>query len=313
MELHSPITVHWDIPADGTTDAFIRSTGEQIAACRPLTVQITLREWPTGEAFLTTLEMLSSSSVSLSLTVPAAEYTTANAKLPAKGHHLKELLLSFGNMHELETHSDLLRLEAERLSGGTAFGISVTVSNDNWRDLPKFVSFCRAHGIRRLALPMQRLFNGEAPFFIGRAEQGQLGAHLEAAGGVGDLRLTIHDPFLWHAFNPGLPFPQSGCQAANSMIAIAADGRVYPCPSLPHEIGRLGVQTLGEIIASPEKKEIRSRIRANPSGCYECPELAACRGGCRGRGLAIHGSFDGIDTACRYQAINHRIYPCNDI
>ena len=81
---------------------------------------------------------------------------------------------------------------------------------------------------------------------------------LEEIGGVVGLRLTIHDPFLWRAFNPGIPFPQGGCQAANTMIAISPDRGVYPCPTLPVRLGELDSLSLKQIIASPAKKEFRS-------------------------------------------------------
>jgi len=292
MELLSPITIYWDLPADRVADDLIRTTAGQVAACRPLMLWVTLRAWPPGEMVRLLLEELSDSPTALYLTAPVGEYLSAPAACPAV--RLKELFLSIDSADELAP----LKESLQRGMGRTV-GLSVSVSRENWRDLPRFVMFCREAGVRRLALPMQRLYNGETPFFINRSEQDELSAALDAAGGIGNISLAIHDPFLWRAFNPGISFPQAGCQAANTMIAIAPDGRVYPCPSLPYLLGMVTARPLKEIIASPEKQNLRRTLLAAPSGCEVCPELMVCRGGCRGRGMVLHGSLDGVDDACR--------------
>ncbi len=122
---------------------------------------------------------------------------------------------------------------------------------------------------------------------------------LERSGGSGAIAVTIHDPFLWHAFYPGRPFPQGGCQAANTMIAVAPDGAVYPCPALPFSLGSVAEMPLKEILASPGKRSLRAKLLEPPADCAECQERTVCRGGCRGRGVALHGTLDGIDSACR--------------
>jgi GeoRSP system SPASM domain protein len=178
-------------------------------------------------------------------------------------------------------------------------GVSCPVSRENWRELPAVVAGCRERGFNRLVLPMQRLYNKEKPFLLGKDEQKELERALVETGGTEDLRLTIHDPFLWRAFNPGVPFPQGGCQAANTMIAISPDGGVYPCPTLPVRLGELGSASLQEILASARKKEFRRSLLLHPEACSMCPEVAECKGGCRGRAYVMHASLDGIDESCR--------------
>jgi GeoRSP system SPASM domain protein len=146
---------------------------------------------------------------------------------------------------------------------------------------------------------MQRLYGNEMPFMLSKKCQHELHNALEVVGGTGGINLTIHDPFLWRAFNPGIPFPQGGCQAANTMIAISSDGSVYPCPSLPVKLGTIGKTALKEIVASSEKRAFRRKLLEIPSGCCECAENNECRGGCRGRAFMQHGSLDGIDSACQ--------------
>jgi GeoRSP system SPASM domain protein len=145
---------------------------------------------------------------------------------------------------------------------------------------------------------MQRLYGAGVPFFLTAREQRVLADALDAAGGTSGLTLTIHDPFLWRAFNPGIPFPQGGCQAANTMIAIAPDGGVYPCPTLPVRLGTIGEAPLKEIIASAAKKEFRQKLLDHPGACRECGEVTVCKGGCRGRAYVMHQSMEGDDPAC---------------
>jgi GeoRSP system SPASM domain protein len=189
--------------------------------------------------------------------------------------------------------------DLKNISAQPSVGVSCPVTRENWRELPALVAGCRERGFNRLVLPMQRLYNENRPFLLGRDEQTELERALVETGGTKDLKLTIHDPFLWRAFNPEVPFPQGGCQAANTMIAISPDGGVYPCPTLPVRLGELGTETLPEILASSRKRDFRRRLLLHPVACRECPEVAECKGGCRGRALVRHGSLDGIDESCR--------------
>jgi GeoRSP system SPASM domain protein len=210
----------------------------------------------------------------------------------------KELLLSCDSLEELRPLAGGLSNSSDQQVEGATLGISFPVTRGNWRDLPRVLEFCRNAGVSRLVLPMQRLYNGESPFFISRPEQDELSSALERAGGPGTIALTIHDPFLWRAFFPGQPFPQAGCQAANTMIAIAPDGAVYPCPALPFRLGSVEEVPFKDILLSPGKKSLRRKLLETPAGCGDCQERAVCRGGCRGRGLILHGTLAGIDSAC---------------
>jgi len=288
MELASPITIYWDLPPGvAAQDSLLRACAD-IAACRPLMLQLTDPSQSLGDGVRAVLERFGMTTVSVSLTItPACFASLGNDSISGLG--VKELLVA------LEHTADLRELRA--LPAGV--GISFPVTKENWRELPSLVATCREHGISRLVLPMQRLYHYEEPFWLTRQEQKVLENSLAVVGGAENLNLTIHDPFLWKAFNPGVPFPQGGCQAANTMIAIAADGGVYPCPTLPVRLGTMGERPLKEIISSAEKKEFRRRLLLTPEGCRDCQELAECRGGCRGRAYVMHGTLDGIDEACR--------------
>lgn len=295
MELATPITIYWDIPADSTDDGLLQRICSDISDCRPLMLQLYhgAGSFQPGDALSVVLEQFQGSRIAISLTVPAVALESAPHSCP-EGMQLKELLLSGDHTEGLAE-----AIHNARSYSGITPGVSFLVTHENWQQLPELVRLCKREGISRLVLPMQRLYNGEAPFMITATEQHQLADALLDAGGVGDLNLTIHDPFLWRAFNPGIPFPQAGCQAANTMIAIAPDGGVYPCPTLPVRLGNIGQLSLKEIVCSAEKKEFRRRLLTAPAGCRDCEEVSVCRGGCRGRGLVLEGSLDGIDPACR--------------
>lgn len=287
MELALPITVYWDLAPDTSPDDSLLRLCDEILDCRPLMLQLYDPSPFLSSAVRAILERFRGKPVAVSLTVPYSCITSLTGTSTAE-LGVKELLLACDNPDSVGD----IPCQPE-------VGLAFYVSRANWRELPNVVSLCRERGIQRLVLPMQRLYTNEVPFLLDRSGQELLEHSLAAVGGVDGLRLTIHDPFLWRAFNPGIPFPQGGCQAANTMIAIAPDGGVYPCPTLPERIEELGALSLKEILMSPAKKDLRSRILRYPAACDSCPEIAVCRGGCRGRSSVIHGSFDDIDDACR--------------
>lgn len=293
MELATPITIYWDIPTDSLNTEAIQRICSDIRDCSPLMLQLYCNSTVlSGDGLSIILDQFISSRIAVSLTIPAAALETAPRDY-LQGIELKELLLYSDSLNVL-----IAALFSAKTLSATVPGISFSVTRENWRQLPELVKLCRREGIKRLVLPMQRLYNNEEPFFITRPEQQELADHLSNAGGVNDLNLTIHDPFLWRAFNPDIPFPQAGCQAANTMIAIAPDGGVYPCPTLPVRLATIGQKSLKEIILSTDKKEFRRRLLTPPDDCGNCGEVSICRGGCRGRGLVLEGSLNGIDKAC---------------
>lgn len=294
MELATPITIYWDLPPALQDTGSLLRIAEEISICRPLMLQIYCDLVQPLDALHLILKQLGSSRIAISVTIPASAF-----------HSLPDNFIDKSGARELLLHAEALTDLAEaidtrnRASLPASLGISFSVNCSNWQQLPDLVSFCRKNGIVRLVLPMQRLYNNEVPFYITRQEQQELTDALAETGAAEGLNLTIHDPFLWRAFNPTVPFPQAGCQAANTMIAIAPDGGIYPCPTLPVRLGSIHECSLKEIIASPLKKQFRNSLLVPPGECRDCSEVAVCRGGCRGRGLSLQGTLDGLDTACQ--------------
>lgn len=298
MELASPITVYWDLPGGEPGYDFIEKVCGDIMACRPLMLQVGLVECHGADVARQVLDCFDGTTIAVSLTVPF-ELLDLPAMAVIGEQPMKELLFRIDSLHSLVGLGDDLGKLVERARSGMVVGIAFEVNDRNWRELPEIARHCRDAGINRLVLPMQRLCSGEAPFYITAAEQETLAVEMAAAGGLAGLNVTIHDPFLWRAFHPETPFPQAGCQAANTMIYVASDGSVYPCPTLPLLLGNVREMSLKEIVASPEKKSLRRQLLKAPADCSQCGEVAVCRGGCRGRGLVLLGSLDGIDSACR--------------
>ncbi|BDV44305.1 GeoRSP system SPASM domain protein [Geotalea uraniireducens] len=288
MELATPITIYWDLPPRGADPELAGRIAAGIVACRPLMVQLTAPPGSTAAGVAELVELFRGAPSAVSLTVPLTLSTAAIRRMLVR-EPVQEFLVA------LEHAADLIVLDG---SAPCPTGVSIAVNAGNWWELPAIIARCRQQGISRIVLPMQRLYGGERPFCPTIAEQRGLATAL-AATGVTGLKLTIHDPFLWRAFNPGEPFPQGGCQAANTMLAIAPDGGVYPCPTLPVRLGTLETASLAEIVASPAKKEFRRRLLETPAACRDCPQLVECCGGCRGRAYVMQGSLDEIDPACR--------------
>lgn len=287
MELALPITVYWDLPEMAHHDGSLLGICDEILACRPLMLQLNVSDPQLSEGVRAILEHFRGTAVAVSLTAPAS-CLAPSTETPGADLGVKELLVACDSLASLRAISILPEV-----------GLSFCVTRNNWYELAEIVAFCRDRGIKRLVLPMQRLYNGEEPFLLRKREQEILEKSLAAVGGTTGIHLTIHDPFLWRAFNPEIPFPQAGCQAANTMIAISPDGGVYPCPTLPHRLGELGSSPLKTIVTSAAKKELRRSIVQSPAACSDCREVVICKGGCRGRSLVIHGSFAAIDDACR--------------
>jgi len=288
-ELARPITIYWDLTPAGLLHPDYLRFCEQVAAVCPL--QLHLLD-DRCEACLPILERMQGTPLAMVLTTGAAAMTPSNLeRLQSLG--LRGLLMKVHSGAELEQSRSILEAGAARLPTGIAF----ETTRANWQDLPQAVRFCLDHGVASLTLPMQRLYGGDTPFMLTEAERDELGQNLARIDYSG-LRLTIHDPFLWRAFHPATPFPGGGCQAANTMLAIAPNGVVYPCPSLPLALGSLTETTLKELVGGESKKSFRAAVATLPDACLDCPEKAGCKGGCRGRSLVARNDITRPDPAC---------------
>lgn len=291
-ELARPITIYWDITPLPPFPLDYPLICTQIKESKPLQLHLLDKTSPLSQPVYSILGQFQGTSIATVLTtVLHGLNSSCLDRLASLG--LRGLLLCTASYSEMAG----IPATVDAVGGRFATGVAFQVNRQNWEELPQVVEFCLEHCILSLTLPMQRLYDNESPLVLDLHEQTMLAESL-AKLDYSSLRLTIHDPFLWRAFNKAIPFPGGGCQAANTMLAIAPDGTVYPCPTLPLPLGNLQTSTLTEILASTIKKDVRRMLLEPPTACATCEDLRECRGGCRGRSYVVRGELSGIDPAC---------------
>jgi len=294
-ELSSPIRLYWDIgPASDAPLSEYRRIAEEIPKAKFLSLQITETNAGISAQTWSILEALKGKALALSLVAP---HTALDAETLARLGKLS-LKVMFASVAAADGLDETLRI-AKLTSGKPAAGVSFAVTRDTFLDLPEVLSFCVAHRIEHLLLPMQRLAGQTPCFVLSAQERSALVKRLDPIPRPLWLKITIHDPFLWRAFYPNVAFPNGGCQAANTMLYISPDLEVYPCPMLPVRIGTVRDTPLVKIAGSEQKKGIRKDILTRPAVCDDCKESLACKGGCRGRAYVMTGSLERPDPACR--------------
>jgi len=191
---------------------------------------------------------------------------------------------------------------------GVEVSLRLTPLTDRLTVIPQLLDFCATHGARRLKLSNARIgdsFPADPPEQLPRCSDletfrelwGKQGLQMPEA-----LQLEIHDRFLWEIMAPELEQARSeygGCQAANSLGHVDAEGSVYACAAWPERLGSLLDATLEEIWRSPGRLAIRERIDRIPDGCLGCRDYALCLGGCRGLGERLNKGCGGRDLMCR--------------
>lgn len=294
-ELSSPIRLYWDIAPAKPGHAAVDYTdiSAQIIANKILALQVTEYSPLLSDACMAILNALKGQAIAVSLTATRSALD-ASALAMLRNMPIKVLYVAIASAGELESVIEINR----QMQGAIVVGISYSVTRDNYHDLPDVRSFCIARNIAHLALPMQRVMHDTDCFYLTRQEGEGLAAQLQKYDLLPDLKLIIHDPFLWRVFYPSVAFPNGGCQAANTMLYISSEAAVYPCPTVPMAIGNLMQMTLKEVISSDSKKDLRKKLVAVSDRCSDCQELVQCKGGCRGRAYTISNSWNEPDPAC---------------
>lgn len=294
-ELKTPIRLYWDLPSrPADTNLDYQGICEQIISLRMLSLVITEMAPALSDGCLAILDRLKNQPIATSLTVSSPALDTAVLSI-LHGFNVRLLLVRASTLDDLRVVPQLKASDGPK----PPIGVSFDVSADNFGILPEVLSYCVENGVQHLVLPMQRLQAGEDCFQLGRLEREELSSRLAEIDRSAAMKITIHDPFLWRVFFPTVSFPEGSCQAANTMLYIAGNGDVYPCPTLPYRLGNLFGTALRAIVESTGKKELRERLINPPAGCTSCAELDQCRGGCRGRGYFLTESWDEADPGCR--------------
>lgn len=173
--------------------------------------------------------------------------------------------------------------------------------------LPQLCDFCRRHGVTRIKLPNTPV---DASFSARQANSLPTPVQLAALRAVvidpvalrSGLTLEVHDLFLWEILFPGERengrSEYGGCQAANSLAHVAANGMVHPCSSWPYALGSLLEQDFAAIWQQGERSVILEKIAALPVGCDGCGDYEQCFGGCRGLVESLGCADNGRDLLC---------------
>ncbi|NVN98107.1 MAG: SPASM domain-containing protein [Geobacteraceae bacterium] len=288
-ELSTPIRIYWDITPVPLVHADHLKIAEYIIALKILNLDIAVTGESIPDSCFTIIKKCSEARIGITLTVSAAFFTKLLAESLSTAPP-KELLLEITSIEEIfsldYTHP-------------AVSGFSFPINENNWKQIPDLIHFVSEKGIKRLVFPMQRLYSGEHPFHLPAQGIVSISDALSSLSPAPLLQITAHDPFVWRAIFPNTPFPNGRCQAANTMLYIDPKGVVYPCPVMPVPIGDLQITTLKEIAKGVIKRELRAKLLKLPADCIGCEMAESCKGGCRGRGEIISGSWDGIDPACK--------------
>jgi radical SAM protein with 4Fe4S-binding SPASM domain len=91
-----------------------------------------------------------------------------------------------------------------------------------------------------------------------------------------------------------------GCSGGKSMVAVAADGSLYPCPSLVMYKSLQDDKTtsLADAISVKKCSAMGAGTPESISGCSACEVRNICGGGCRAHAYHAHGTFEGRDPYC---------------
>lgn len=293
-ELNFPVRVYWDlssIPHNSKID-YLRIC-EEIIEIKILKLDLLDTGPLLSHTCIRILEKLMNENIAVSLTMSSSALNPLAIAL-LSNLNVKALFIEVASFDELRSSVERINQHNGAI---VPVGISFNLVRNNYKDLPEILSFCLNREIKYFVLPMQRLIKSTDCFYLDGNESEDLALKLNRINHE-NMKLTIHDPFLWRIFYPLGQFPEGSCQAANSMVYISPDINVYPCPSMPVNLGNLMVKTLKEILLDESKKELRKHLIKPPEGCIYCEELSKCMGGCRGRSYVLKNSLNEPDPAC---------------
>ncbi|MEN6341612.1 MAG: radical SAM protein [Methanospirillum sp.] len=212
------------------------------------------------------------------------------------------------------------------VAAGVRCGARVTVTRDNAAEIPALLALSREIGIRRFCLywlvPSGRGSEVTVTRQVHPAETRRIldllyRAAREIAPEEMEIltvdapqdaayileRLRQDDP---RRYEEAVRDASAGaaCSAGDRVVNIDPRGRVYPCQFAQQqafEIGDVRSKRFAELWQDPDNS-VLARFRAaytpENGSCGTCTSLDLCRGGCRIRALAAHGSISAADPLC---------------
>ncbi len=110
--------------------------------------------------------------------------------------------------------------------------------------------------------------------------------------------LTNHATIAARVRTPGRRF--DGCIGGCSLLAVAADGALYGCPTLVGRptLGDPSDQTLARALDHGAPSALRGATLERRGSCASCEYRHFCGGGCAAHAYAAAGGFDEPDPYC---------------
>ncbi len=178
-------------------------------------------------------------------------------------------------------------LDAIRLCHEVGLPVSVGMflHPGNIDSIPQVVDLVARQGVSILR------FSGFVPLGRGASPEIQESMRYDFDQMVGFFRfVAAHDPVATgvtlafdHAFGP--TDDCFHCTAGERSFYLTAEGDVYPCPSFLHpdyRVGNVRDANLVSLWQNPRMRDFRIPPEEIRGHCAQCPDLASCRGGCRG-------------------------------
>jgi len=203
----------------------------------------------------------------------------------------------------------------ERLaSAGVTVGVNVVLTRDSFGALAETLARARSLGAREAQLLRYKPAGRAASLdYVARrlspAQSRSLAPTLRALTkdlcGDGAFHIRIDCalvPFLSAddalAGDPALltRFGVMGCEAADALAAVTADGRVAPC-SFTGATDLAGTDIARDYGFEPELARWRAYVDAPPEPCASCSLRAVCKGGCKVVASFVDGAH-GPDPEC---------------
>ncbi|GEM_PF-176545 len=168
---------------------------------------------------------------------------------------------------------------------GLPVSVGMFLHPGNIDSIPQVVDLAAREGVSLLR------FSGFVPLGRGASAEIQEAMRYDLDQMVGFFRdVAAHDPVATgvtlafdHAFGPTDDCFQ--CTAGERSFYLTSEGDVYPCPSFLHpdyRVGNVRKADLASLWQSPRMRDFRIPVQEIRGHCAQCPDLAACRGGCRG-------------------------------
>jgi len=168
---------------------------------------------------------------------------------------------------------------------GLPVSVGMFLHPGNIASIPQVVELVARHGVSVLR------FSGFVPLGRGASPEIQESMRYDFDQMVDFFRfVAAHDPVATgvtlafdHAFGP--TDDCFHCTAGERSFYLTSGGDVYPCPSFLHpdyRIGNVREASLASLWQNPRMRDFRIPPEEIRGHCARCPDLAACRGGCRG-------------------------------